>query len=108
MKRGFANFLVHPEFRLVLVPEDFLALLRPQTWFSQVRLLILKISKVFTNTTTVGQASYNSTITLQEEMLPIAVSIVAAKGCDGIVFTLAEQLLAAGILKSPKVGTLAF
>lgn len=56
----------------------------------------------------VGQAAYNSTITLQEEFLPVAVSIVASKGCDGIIFTLAEKLLAAGILKVPKVGSVAF
>jgi len=43
-----------------------------------------KIKEV-TNKNTVGQASYNSTITLQEEMLPVTVSIVAAKGCDGMI-----------------------
>ncbi|RDL36007.1 putative Glutamyl-tRNA(Gln) amidotransferase subunit A [Venustampulla echinocandica] len=56
----------------------------------------------------IGQASYNSTITLQEEVLPVAVSIVAAKGCDGMIFTLAEKLLAAGILKIPKTGSVTF
>ena len=45
---------------------------------------------------------------MQEEFLPVAVSIVASKGCDGIIFTLAEKLLAAGILKVPKVGSLTF
>jgi hypothetical protein len=57
---------------------------------------------------TVGQAAYNSTISLKEEMLPVAVSIVAAKGCDGIIFTLAEKLLEAGILKIPKTGSVTF
>jgi hypothetical protein len=53
----------------------------------------------------VGQAAYNSTITLKEEYLPVAVDIVAAKGCDGMVFALAEQLLSAGIIAIPKTGS---
>jgi hypothetical protein len=56
----------------------------------------------------VGQASYNSTITLQSELLPVAVDIMAAKGCDGMVFELAESLLAAGILGIPKTGSTMF
>jgi hypothetical protein len=56
----------------------------------------------------IGQASYNSTISGQEEFLPVAVSVVAAKGCDGMIFTLAERLYEAGILKMPKVGSVAF
>lgn len=45
---------------------------------------------------------------MQEEYLPVAVNIVASKGCDGIIFTLAEKLLEKGILKVPKVGSLTF
>ncbi|KAG0650464.1 Scytalone deHydratase Arp1 [Hyphodiscus hymeniophilus] len=56
----------------------------------------------------IGQASYQSTITLQSEMLPVAVDIMVAKGCDGMVFDLAEKLLAAGILGVPKTGSLTF
>jgi hypothetical protein len=56
----------------------------------------------------VGQGSYNSTITLQEEVLPVGVDIMAAKGCDGMIFALAEQLLAAGILKIPATGSVPF
>lgn len=52
-----------------------------------------------------GQAPYNSTITLHEEFLPVAVDIVAAKGCDGMVFELAEQLQKAGITRVPKAGS---
>lgn len=55
-----------------------------------------------------GQASYQSTITLQTEFLPVGIDIMAAKGCDGMLFELAEQLLAAGILKVPKTGSLTF
>ena len=56
----------------------------------------------------VGQASYNSTITLQSEMLPVAVDIMAAKGCDGMIFELAEKLLAAGVIGVPKTGATVF
>jgi Asp-tRNA(Asn)/Glu-tRNA(Gln) amidotransferase A subunit family amidase len=53
----------------------------------------------------IGQAAYNSTITLQTEYLPVTVDIVAAKGCDGMIFALAEALTNAGILKIPRVGS---
>lgn len=56
----------------------------------------------------VGQGSYNSTITLHEETLPVGVDIMAAKGCDGMIFALAQQLLAAGILKMPATGSVPF
>ena len=38
----------------------------------------------------------------------MAVDIVAAKGCDGMIFELAEQLLAAGIIKVLKTGSTLF
>lgn len=41
-------------------------------------------------------------------MLPVAVNVVAAKGCDGVIFDLANQLVKAGILKVPKTGSVAF
>jgi hypothetical protein len=41
-------------------------------------------------------------------MLPVAVDIIAAKGCDGMVFELAEKLLAAGIIGVPKTGSTLF
>jgi len=56
----------------------------------------------------VGQAAYNSSISLKEEFLPVPVDIMAAKGCDGMLFALTEQLLAAGIIKVPKTGSLAY
>ncbi|KAG4417929.1 hypothetical protein IFR04_008896 [Cadophora malorum] len=52
-----------------------------------------------------GQASYNSTITMHEEVLPVAVDIIAAPGCDAMLFELAEQLQKAGIINSPKAGS---
>lgn len=45
-----------------------------------------------------GQAPYNSTITGVTELLPVAVDIMVAKGCDGVLFDLALALEKAGIL----------
>ncbi|KUJ09500.1 putative Glutamyl-tRNA amidotransferase subunit A [Mollisia scopiformis] len=56
----------------------------------------------------IGQAAYNSTITLQEEYLPVTVDVVAARGCDGMIFGLAEALTNAGILKVPGTGSLMY
>jgi len=53
----------------------------------------------------IGQAAYNSTITLQSEYLPVAVDIMAAKGCDGMIFELVEKLQAEGIVKVVGTGS---
>jgi len=66
------------------------------------------VSGLNTNIPLVGQVAYNSSISLKEEFLPVPVDIVAAKGCDGMLFTLAEQLLAAGIIQIPKTGSLTY
>jgi len=42
---------------------------------------------------------------MHEEFLPVAVDIIAAKGCDGMVFELAAQLQNAGITRIPKAGS---
>ncbi|CZT10443.1 uncharacterized protein RCO7_10515 [Rhynchosporium graminicola] len=54
-----------------------------------------------------GQASYQSTLMLKTEFLPLTVDIMAAKGCDGRLLELAAALKKAGILKTPKTGSLA-
>jgi hypothetical protein len=51
-----------------------------------------------------GQVSANSSITGHEEWFPVAVDILAAKGCDGLLARLAKDLAAAGILPVPEVG----
>ncbi|KAK5117039.1 hypothetical protein LTR62_006760 [Meristemomyces frigidus] len=51
-----------------------------------------------------GQASYFSNITLHEEYLPVTVDIMAARGCDGMIFGLVQDLVAAGILKASVAG----
>lgn len=85
----------------------------------------------------VGEAIYNSTITLKPEMLPVSVDLMgsffssppsllfphfplflfllptdrenhfvntAARGCDGMIFNLVEDLYAAGIINKPLAG----
>ncbi|KAI4095792.1 MAG: hypothetical protein LQ339_007155 [Xanthoria mediterranea] len=52
----------------------------------------------------VGQASYRSTITNHTEVLPVTVDLLAAKGCDGMLFNLIQDLTAAGIPEIPQTG----
>lgn len=51
-----------------------------------------------------GQAAYFSNITLHEEFLPVTVDILAARGCDGMIFGLVQDLVKAGILKASVAG----
>ncbi|KAL0261683.1 hypothetical protein SLS55_003113 [Diplodia seriata] len=52
----------------------------------------------------IGQASYFSSITNHTEVLPVTVDFMAAKGCDGMVFSLVEDLVAEGIISVSKAG----
>ena len=52
----------------------------------------------------IGEAPYNSTITGHVEYLPVAVDFLAAKGCDGMIFSLVGDLYEAGILKKSLPG----
>ena len=52
----------------------------------------------------IGQASYFSTITNHTEFLPVTVDFLAAKGCDGMIFQLVEELRAAGIVNATLAG----
>jgi hypothetical protein len=52
----------------------------------------------------VGQAKYFSNITNHEEYLPVTMNIMAAKGCDGMIFSLIRGLVDGGIVKVPKSG----
>lgn len=52
----------------------------------------------------IGEAPYNSTITGHVEYLPVTVNLMAAKGCDGMLFSLIEDLYKAGILKKSLTG----
>lgn len=51
-----------------------------------------------------GEAPYNSTITGHVEYLPVTANLMAAKGCDGMLFGLIENLYKAGILKKSLPG----
>ncbi|KAK4222748.1 amidase signature domain-containing protein [Podospora fimiseda] len=51
-----------------------------------------------------GEVASFSQITQHDELLPVGVSIMASKGCDGLLTKLAQDLLAAGIIKVPKAG----
>lgn len=48
---------------------------------------------------TVGSAAYSSNITGHQEYLPVTVNILAAKGCEGMIFALVQDLVATGALK---------
>jgi len=51
-----------------------------------------------------GQVASFSAITNHDEYFPVAVNIMAAKGCDGLLVKLAQDLVKAGVLVVPKVG----
>ncbi|KAI9663804.1 MAG: hypothetical protein M1821_007294 [Bathelium mastoideum] len=51
-----------------------------------------------------GVASYFSSITQHEEVLPVTVDIMAAKGCDGMLFNLINDLVTAGIVNHTVTG----
>ncbi|OCL14587.1 glutamyl-tRNA amidotransferase [Glonium stellatum] len=52
----------------------------------------------------IGQAPYNSTITQHVEYLPVTIDFMAAKGCDGMLFSLVEDLLKVGIVQVSQTG----
>ncbi|KAH6633250.1 glutamyl-tRNA amidotransferase [Boeremia exigua] len=52
----------------------------------------------------IGEAPYNSTVTGHEEYLPVTANFMAAKGCDGMLFSLISDLYGAGILKEALAG----
>lgn len=52
----------------------------------------------------VGQVRVYSEVTQHDEWLPLTVDVVAAKGCDGLLVRLAQDLVGAGIVPVPEVG----
>ncbi|KAJ8115523.1 hypothetical protein OPT61_g2851 [Boeremia exigua] len=52
----------------------------------------------------IGEAPYNSTVTGHVEYLPVTVNLMAAKGCDGMLFSLISDLHEAEILKDAMAG----
>lgn len=51
-----------------------------------------------------GSAKYYSNITMHDEYLPVTVDIMAAKGCDGMIYGLVQDLVGHGILKPSVAG----
>lgn len=51
-----------------------------------------------------GEVAGWSRITGQEEPLPVGVDIMAARGCDGLVVRLAQELVERGIVRVPRTG----
>lgn len=56
----------------------------------------------------VGEVSYMSEISLQEEWIPVNVDLVAAPGCDGMLLDLVERLRELGVAGVVKTGRRAF
>lgn len=52
----------------------------------------------------VGEAPYNSSVTGHVEALPVTVDFLAAKGCDGMLFSLINELVEAGIVRKAEAG----
>ncbi|KAI5359507.1 putative amidase [Septoria linicola] len=52
----------------------------------------------------IGETTYYSNITLHDEYLPVTVDILAAKGCDGMIYGLVQDLVKEGILKPSVAG----
>jgi Asp-tRNA(Asn)/Glu-tRNA(Gln) amidotransferase A subunit family amidase len=52
----------------------------------------------------VGEAEYISEITGRVEMMPVTVNVMAAKGCDGVIYRVVRELVDAGILKESLAG----
>lgn len=56
----------------------------------------------------IGQAPYQSVITLQTEQLPIVIDLMASQGCDYMLYDLVAKLQEKGIVQTVKTGRVAF
>jgi hypothetical protein len=74
----------------------------PPMGFSSSRISIF--AEVPDNVYPLGEVAVASTITGENEPLPVTVNVLVAKGCDGVIAKLAQDLVKAGILKLPKTG----
>ncbi|KDB21384.1 hypothetical protein H109_06682 [Trichophyton interdigitale MR816] len=53
----------------------------------------------------IGQVAYRSAVTNHTEYLPVTVDIMAAKSCDGMLFSLIEDLFVRGIVNASNAGS---
>lgn len=51
-----------------------------------------------------GEISAMNEITGHDKEFPVAVDVMAAKGCDGLIFRLAQDLVKEGVLTPPRTG----
>lgn len=56
----------------------------------------------------IGQASYESVISLQTEKVPVVIDLMAYPGCDNMSRALVRSLAEKGIIKTVKTGKNAF
>ncbi|KAF2458456.1 amidase signature domain-containing protein [Lineolata rhizophorae] len=75
---------------------------RPPFGFSETMLSVF--SEAPDVVVPIGEAEYYSSVTNHTEKLPVTVSIMAANGCDGMIFSLIEDLCRAGILQGSQTG----
>ncbi|EXL91261.1 hypothetical protein FOIG_15541 [Fusarium odoratissimum NRRL 54006] len=59
-------------------------------------------------TVPIGQITYQSNLTFQEEVMPVTVNMVAKRGCDFVLFNLINKLVSEGVLSSVNTGKQAF
>jgi hypothetical protein len=53
----------------------------------------------------VGEVSYESTISLQTEYLPVAMNLLVAPGCDLVLANLVKELEQNGVLRESRAGS---
>ncbi|OOF90661.1 hypothetical protein ASPCADRAFT_58797 [Aspergillus carbonarius ITEM 5010] len=68
------------------------------------RFLISNMASVPDFVIPIGEVEAYSTITQHKEKFPVAIDVLAAKGCDGLLVRLAQVLLEAGIITAPLAG----
>lgn len=96
--------VAHPSRRLGSASLESLRSGEALISFCRVSLLLKMMCRFKLTDVIVGQAAYFSNITQHEEYLPVTVDIKAARGCDGMIFGLVQDLVKAGILKPSVAG----
>lgn len=96
---------------ILLYPGGFGAPLRRDTYTSGQYLLsgfnlgrLSSYSGAPESSFPIGEVGSLSTVTGQEEKLPVAVEVLAARGCDEILVRLAKDLVRKGVIRKPKAG----
>ncbi|KAI5273136.1 hypothetical protein E4T47_03661 [Aureobasidium subglaciale] len=56
----------------------------------------------------IGEVTYFSNVTFQEETMPVTINIVARRGCDRVLMNFVEKMADKGILNPVKTGRRAF